>query len=1004
MNDDRTADPRFPVAVLWHMHQPEYRVDGRFHLPWVYLHAIGAYSDMAAHLEAVEGACAVVNFSPVLLDQIQDYAQRMAADRDYGKPFGDALLDCLRQLPPPGAERAGIVRRCMPIHRNRRTDRHPEYLAMVEQVRQHAPEALPDELLTGLVLWFHMGWLGESLRGDARVVGLLGKGAAFDAIDCWMLLDLIADTLAGLLPRYRRLAEAGRAELSMTPYYHPLLPLLLDFHSAQDNAPGVTVPETPYPGGAARARWHLVEGRRRFTEIFGRAPTGCWPSEAALSDDTLALLDELGFTWTASSRSVLAGTLHHHGWGEADPFHPWRRDGQALHAYFRDDGISDRIGFAYKDWHAPDAVSDLTQTLEHIASDGGRDLVFIALDGENPWEYFAENGQHFVRGLYQRLASHPRLRLATLAQCSAKPDVRVRPLPALRAGSWVHGQLLTWVGHSEKNRAWDLLMQARSRYVAHPNPSPRALAAMGACEGSDWFWWPGATNPSDSVSDFDSLLRAHLSSLYRALGEAPPKILSRPFAAGVEGPVAAGGTMKPTAPVTAPWTPRSAGVLLDIHALPSASLAHDAVHFARLAADAGLSVWQILPIGPRDSYGNPFQPSSAFAGDTSLVGDELDDVPEAFESFCQREQDWLDDWSLFVALKHEFLGAPWWQWPADLRDRTPMGMATARARLAGVVEREQRMQYRFDREWSQLKRAANAMGLQLFGDVPLFVAHDSADVWAHRDLFELDAQGQCEATVGVPPDAFSDEGQWWGFPAYRWSAMAQEGFRWWKRRFEVQASRFDLVRLDHFRGLAAWWRIPGDAASAADGAWIPGPSAAAIEAIRPGLRGARLVAEDLGVITDDVIALRKEQGIPGMRVLQFAFDSDLDNPHLPQHHEPDTVCYTGTHDNDTTLGWWTSLAEATREKVFDLLGSEARNMPQALLEWAWASPAPLSIAPFQDLLGLGTEARTNVPGLAAGNWRWKFSWPDVPADFAPRLRETLHRHGRVRPSESHPTM
>lgn len=997
MNSSPCVDSRFPVALLWHMHQPEYRVEGRFHLPWVYLHGISSYSDMASHLEAIDGACAVVNFSPVLLDQLQDYTQRLAKTRrDRSVAVGDALLDALHFLPPIGPGRAQLVRRCLPVHPNRRTDRHPEFRAVIERARAGAPESIDDATLSDLIVWFHLSWLGESLRGDERAQRLYAQGRDYSPQLRGELVDLIADALAGLIPRYRALWDTGRVELSMTPYYHPLIPLLIDFGSGADNAPGATLPARAYPEGEERSRWHLREGRHRFAELFGREPAGCWPSEAALSEPTMSLLDELGFTWAASSQSVLSSTQAHAGRHDGEPFHAWRRDGQRLLAYFRDDGLSDRIGFAYKDWHADDAVADLARTLEHIADSGQRNLVLIALDGENAWEYYADNGIHFLRGMYRRLATHPRLRLATLSQCTAEQSARARSLAPVRAGSWVHGQLLTWVGHSEKNRAWAMLMDARAHYLAQPLPSAAASAALGASEGSDWFWWPGASNPADSVSDFDALFRAHLSALYRALGETPPEELSRPFAEGRDGPVAAGGTMQATAPVLAPWIARSAGVLLDVRALPSASIGADALRFATLAADAGLRVWQLLPVGPRDAHHNPFQPASAYAGDTTLLHDVVSAEDEsALRDFCERERDWLDDWAMFHALKAESPDLAWWQWPPDLRDREPQALAEVRQRLAAAIGREQGLQWRFETAWAGFKKSANALGLLLFGDVPLFVAHDSADVWSQRQLFEIDAAGQCAAVVGVPPDLFSEEGQRWGYPAYRWAAMAAEKFRWWTRRFEVQSRRFDLVRLDHFRGLAAWWRIPAEAANATEGAWIAGPGAAAIEALRPVLGGARLVAEDLGVITDDVIALRTSQGIPGMRILQFGFDGDPANPHLPVNHAPDSLCYTGTHDNDTTLGWWRGLPEDVQMRIGKQFPGGAPTMPDALLDWAWSSPAPLAIAPLQDLLGLGTEARTNVPGVADGNWRWQFAWAALPADFAARLRDTLSGHGRA---------
>lgn len=976
--------PQLPVVLLWHMHQPDYRVEGSFHLPWVYLHGLGAYTDMAAHFEAVEGARAVVNFSPVLLDQIDDYARRLNADPTFDTPLGDPLLDALRVLPPPGATRAQIVRRCLPVHRNRRTERHAEFGLLVVQAELHAAESLPDGLLADLLMRFHLNWLGESLREDPRAQRLLAQRESYDAADRLALLSLIADALAALLPRWRALADRGRVELSMTPQSHPLLPLLLAFSSAADTAPGVTLPAAPYPKGEERARWHLLQGRRRFAELLGREPQGCWPSEAALSQETLALLDSLGFTWAASSGSVLANTLGHAGCTDLQPFSAWQVPGQRLRCHFRDDGLSDRIGFAYKDWHADDAVADLVTHVERIAHGNPRELL-IALDGENAWEYYPDNGIHFIRGLYRALSSHPRLRLATLGESASAPQA----LPPLRAGSWVHGQLLTWIGHSEKNRAWSLLIAARRRFLAHPHPSLAAQYALAACEGSDWFWWPGAENPPSSVSDFDALFRAHLSSLYRALGESPPAELSRPFAQGATAAVVAGGVMRATDSVEAPWIERCAGVLLDLHALPSAKLDTDALRFADLIAKAGLRVWQMLPIGPRDQHANPFQPSSAFAGDTDLLADDTQSDEPSYATFEHDNADWLDDWALFVALKAREANRHWWDWPRAIRDRQPEALAAARLELAEPMQREKRQQHRFETSWARFKHAANARGLRLFGDVPLFVSHDSADVWGRRELFELDANGHCVAVVGVPPDAFSAEGQWWGSVPYRWEVIAAQDYAWWKRRFQVQARRFDLLRVDHFRGLAAWWRIPGEAISAKEGAWIEGPGAAALDALVPVLAGTRLVAEDLGIITDDVVALRKGQRIPGMRVLQFAFDGDPRNPHLPAEHAPDSVCYTGTHDNDTSLGWWRTLSEAEQDAVRDTLVDPLSNMPQDFVDIAWRSPAPLAIVPMQDLLGLGSETRTNVPGVAEGNWRWRFSWSQIPAAFAALLRVRL---------------
>src|SRR5262245_31724532 len=393
----------------------------------------------------------------------------------------------------------------------------------------------------------------------------------------------------------------------------------------------------------------------------------------------------------------------------------------------------------------------------------------------------------------------------------------------------------------------------------------------------------------------------------------------------------------------APWCRRSAGVLLHLTSLPEGRLGDDVLRFAERMSAAGLRVWQILPVGPSAAARNPFASASAFAGEAAFVtgAEPIDGL--AYARFREEHADWLEDWALFAALKRSQERAPWWDWPLPLRRRDAAALAAARVELAGEIEQARIAQFRFDVAWSALHRALKALGILLFGDVPLFVAHDSADVWAHRELFDADADGRLESVVGVPPDAFSDTGQLWGLPPYRWDAMAATGYAWWKRRFELQARRHDLLRLDHFRAFAAWWRIPPDAPTAAAGAWVPGPGRSPVDALAPVLGNVRLVAEDLGVFTEDVVGLRHMLGLPGMRVLQFAFDGNPENPHLPRHHGPDTVCYTGTHDNDTTLGWWRSLPADQQAEVARALGSGAPEMPRALVDLAWSSPAPLAI-------------------------------------------------------------
>ncbi|MCK9368348.1 MAG: 4-alpha-glucanotransferase, partial [Metallibacterium scheffleri] len=834
---------------------------------------------------------------------------------------------------------------------------------------------------------------------DAEASELLARQRGYSISDRRTLLQVIERTLAGILPRYRALAERGQVELAMSPYQHALLPLLIDFAAARETAPGVPLPPDNYPGGVERARWHLAEGAKVFESLLGCRATGCWPSEAALSQATLPLLGQAGLSWTASSQTVLTAAMRLHGVSHPNP-HIAYRTVDGLSCFFRDDGLSDRIGFVYKDWQAEHAVDDLVGHLESIAAAPGNRLALIALDGENAWAHYAGNGAGFVRGVYRRLADHPRLRMATLSELVAAESAAARVLPPLQAGSWVHGQLLTWIGDAEKNRAWELLVAAKRVFdaaAAAGRATPDATRLLGVCEGSDWFWWPGSVNPTPAVEDFDGLFRGHLQALYESLGEAPPPELLHAFAHGTSAQVEVGGSMRPSTDLK-PWIERSAGVLLHLRSLPSRCLDGEARRFADFAAASGFRVWQFLPVGPYDGHGNPFQPASAFAGDTALVpavGPEAAGSDAGYRRFCDREHDWLDDWALFTAVRAEQGGRPWFEWPEPLRHCDPAALAAARSRLRNEIEQERRAQFQFHVCWAGFKSMANDRGLLLFGDVPLFVAHDSADVWMHRDLFEVGADGRREASVGVPPDAFSETGQWWGYPPYRWDRIAAQDFRWWRRRFEVQAARFDLVRLDHFRGFAAWWRIPGDARSAADGAWVPGPAHAAIDALQPVLDGARLVAEDLGVITDDVVALRRDLNIPGMRILQFAFDGQRDNPHLPRNHGPDSVCYTGTHDNDTTLGWWRSLPEPQREQVRRALHSADPSMPGDLVEMAWASPAPLAIVPMQDLLGLDSEARMNRPGIAEGNWNWRMNAGVASAELADRVRAALERNGRM---------
>ncbi len=477
---------------------------------------------------------------------------------------------------------------------------------------------------------------------------------------------------------------------------------------------------------------------------------------------------------------------------------------------------------------------------------------------------------------------------------------------------------------------------------------------------------------------------------------------------------------------------RRAGVLLHATSLPGPGpqgrIGAAAHHFLDWLAAGGFTVWQLLPLGPVHGDGSPYQALSSHAGEPALVsagtageeglGPPADDsvtvdgewaeealarfeaeAPETLRAaraaFERAARGWLEDWALFAALREAHGGAPWWEWPAPLRDREPRALRAARRAHARALARHRHVQFVFERQWQALRAAARARGILLFGDLPLFVALDSADVWAHRALFALDAEGRPTRVAGVPPDYFSETGQLWGNPLYEWEAHERERFRWWVERLRTQLARFDLVRIDHFRGLEACWEIPAGARTAMEGRWVPAPGARLLERLRRALGGLPLVAEDLGVITPEVEALRERFGLPGMRVLQFAFGGDAANPHLPHNHVPHAVVYTGTHDNDTTVGWHATLDAGARAHLEAYLGGAAGEMPWPLVRMALASVARLAVIPMQDALGLGGEARMNRPGRAEGNWRWRFQWEQVPPDLAARLRGLLGLYGRL---------
>lgn len=473
------------------------------------------------------------------------------------------------------------------------------------------------------------------------------------------------------------------------------------------------------------------------------------------------------------------------------------------------------------------------------------------------------------------------------------------------------------------------------------------------------------------------------------------------------------------------FSERRAGILLHPSSFPGpgpigrlGSIAHQWVD---VLAASGFRLWQTLPLCPPDSLGSPYQSCSVFAGHERLIdptglpdwqgeaaadltADQWDavvgsvmadgDLRWQFEAFCATQAYWLDDFALYQAIKAE-QGTPWHAWPVPLRDRHPGQLDEARLAHSRPIERTRVAQFYFDRQWKSIHERAGEKGILLFGDLPIFVAHDSADVWAHRELFHLDEAGQMTRVAGVPPDYFSAEGQLWNMPHYRWDVLAARGYRWWIDRIRRQREWFDLIRIDHFRGFEAAWAVPAGAPNAVEGAWEPGPGLALFHAIETALGPQALVAEDLGLITPEVDALRLAAHMPGMRVLQFAFDSDAENPYLPHNFEPMTVAYPGTHDNPTLTGWWRALPESSQADIRGYLGCESASMPEGLIRMALASVACLTILALQDLLGLDDEARMNTPGTVTANWSWRVDEDALFGDWQRRWRPDLIRYGRL---------
>jgi 4-alpha-glucanotransferase len=488
---------------------------------------------------------------------------------------------------------------------------------------------------------------------------------------------------------------------------------------------------------------------------------------------------------------------------------------------------------------------------------------------------------------------------------------------------------------------------------------------------------------------------------------------------------------------------RSSGVLLHISSLPSfggiGDLGPAAYEFVAFLAEAKQHVWQVLPLCPT-GYGNsPYAGSSAFAGNALLIsleflsdwgwidgeriggsagrsgsvkfgeveqrklpllyeaaGNFLDRGPhepklaeqwKQFEEFCRAEAGWLGDYVLYAELHRQFKTGAWTTWPEPVRRREPQALAKAAAKHGRALAQEQVLQFAFSRQWNSLREEAARSGIRIMGDVAIFVNMDSADVWVHPDLFELDEELKPVRVAGVPPDYFSATGQRWGNPLYRWDVLAERGFDWWIDRIRRACQLYDIVRLDHFRGFEAYWSIPAEEETAVNGEWVKAPGLELFRALEAALGPLPLVAEDLGLITPEVEALRLEMGMPGMKVMQFGFSDKGAHIHLPHRYTPDTVAYTGTHDNDTTQGWWQTAGKVEHSAVEAYVGPVGQRPVWPLIRAVEASVAQLALVPAQDLLELDSEARMNMPSVAAGNWSWRAPEASWTRELATRLAE-----------------
>lgn len=562
VNTDR---PKLYLNLYWHMHQPDYRdlVTNEYVLPWTYLHAIKDYSDMVYHLEVNPKARVTFNFVPILLEQLEDYAQQVKQNTIRDPLLALLIKENLTDI--SNSECHLIVQSCFKSHHEKMLSPFPHYQRLLQMYQLVEPMMTNDQFhyLSGqykadLLVWYHLAWCGESLRRTNPVVqALMAKGVLFTYEERVQLYGVIAETISDLIPRYKALMQSGQIEISTTPYYHPILPLLLDFKSTLDAMPDAPLPESKgYAGGQSRSVAHILSAKKAHEHYFGATPRGMWPAEGAVSHAALSLMAEHHVDWAATGQSVLANSLLKSQLNADNKqdylYQPYRvTNGQSdILCFFRDDQLSDKIGFEYAKMHTHDAVTDFVQTLEHIhASNSNKTskIVSVILDGENAWEYFPYNGFYFLSELYEVLANHPDIVMTTFSDIvdmyqssnAVNEGLSAPILPQIAAGSWVYGTFSTWVGSKDKNLAWDLLCAAKKTYdsvldksVLSKQQREAAERQLAICEGSDWFWWFGDYNSSDSVASFDQLYRRNLINLYKLLDQPVPEVLHHRISTG----------------------------------------------------------------------------------------------------------------------------------------------------------------------------------------------------------------------------------------------------------------------------------------------------------------------------------------------------------------------------------------------------------------------------------------------------------------------------------------